>query len=79
MQLNYFGESTTPRPLKLNHSIKIRYLSSGLVVVEVHQRLRLCRLLAAFSAVPRVDERPRKRDAEVDVVAAAGPLQWKHF
>jgi hypothetical protein len=43
--------------------------------VQVHEGLRLSRLLPALASVSSVDERSRKRDAEINVVAAAGPLK----
>ena len=58
-----------------DHLSHYYYLSSGLVVVEVHQRLGLSRLLPALPSVPGVDEGAREGDAEVDVVAAPGPLK----
>ena len=42
--------------------------------MQIHQRLREVRPLPALPPVPRVHERPGERDAEVDVVRAAGPL-----
>ena len=51
------------------------HLSAGLIVVEVHEGLRELGSLPALPAVAGVDEGARERDAEVDVVRAAGPLK----
>ena len=43
--------------------------------MKVHEWLSFSRLLPTLPSISRVDEGSRKRDAEVDVVAAAGPLK----
>lgn len=47
------------------------YLSSGLVVVEIHQGLIFFRLLSALPSISCIHEVAREGDAKVDVVAAA--------
>ena len=66
----------------INDLIKIcnfYYLSSCLVIVKVHERLSLSRLLPALTSVSSVDESSRKRYPEVDVVATAGPLKTSQY
>ena len=54
---------------------EIPYLSSCLVVVEVHEGLSLLRPFPAFSPVPGVHKSSWKGDSEVHVVRTARPLQ----
>ena len=68
-------------PLITEFSLKFnsmqRYLSSGLIVVQVHERLCLFWPLSALPPVSGIHKCPWKSDAKVHVVWTAGPLQKK--
>ena len=55
----------------------LTYLSSSLVVVQVHQADRVLRSLSAFPPVLSVNKSSGEGDTKVNVVGAARPLWIK--
>ena len=55
----------------------LTYLSSSLVVVQVHQADRVLRSLSAFPPILSVNKSSREGDTKVNVVGAPGPLWIK--
>ena len=57
--------------------LDLTYLSSSLVVVQVHQADRVLRSLSAFPPVLSVNKSSGEGDTKVNVVGAARPLWIK--
>ena len=57
--------------------LDLTYLSSSLVVVQVHQADRVLRSLSAFPPVLSVNKSSGEGDTKVNVVGAPGPLWIK--
>lgn len=61
--------------LAFNLHISLQKLSTGLIVVKVHERNGIFRLLSALSSIASINECSGEGDAEIYVVRASRPLK----